>query len=44
MATYVALLRGINLGSANRIAMPVYGPVDRCRDLADRWLPRNTGR
>jgi hypothetical protein len=26
---------------ANRIAVPVFGPVDRCRDLADRWLPRN---
>jgi hypothetical protein len=44
LAKYLAPTRPhphVNSMLANRIAMLVFGPVDRCRDLADRWLPRN---
>jgi hypothetical protein len=44
LARYLAPTRPhphVNGMLANRIAVPVFGPVDRCRDLADRWLPRN---
>lgn len=44
LAEYLAPTRPhphVNGMLANRIAMPVFGPIDRCRDLADRWLRRN---
>ena len=31
----------VNGDLANRLAMPVLGPADRCRDLLDRWRARN---
>jgi hemerythrin HHE cation binding domain-containing protein len=44
LARYLAPTRPhphINGMLANRIAMPVFGRIDRCRDLADRWLRRD---
>jgi hypothetical protein len=44
LANYLAPTRPhprVNGMLANRIAMPVFGPADRCRDLADWWLRRN---
>jgi len=46
LAKYLAPTRPhpcVNGMLANRIAMLVFGPIDRCRDLADRW-PRRSGR
>jgi hypothetical protein len=45
LARYLAPTRPhprINGMLGNRIAMPVFGPADRCRDLAARW-PRRSG-
>jgi hypothetical protein len=44
LARYLAPTRPhprVNCMLANRIAMLVFGPVDRCRDLVDRWPRRN---
>ena len=46
LAKYLAPTRPhphVNGMLANKIAMPVFGPVDRCRDLADRWPRRGRG-
>lgn len=44
LASYLAPTRPhphVNGMLANRTAALVLGPLDRCRDRADRWLPRN---
>jgi hypothetical protein len=46
LAGYLAPTRPhprVNGMLANRIAMPVFGPVDRCRDLAAKLPRRNQG-